>query len=209
MAVGHALVGQDGSPIKVPKGNPITIDGKLSDEEWKGAWRQEFNGGEIRLMQEGAHLLVGLKGLKDSWSHVYVSDGEDVYVLHASAALGAAIYRPSAGGLWQPIQTFKWEMRDPSQSSEASAARASYLSSHGWVANTGRMGNPGEFEFKLAGKFRQGGTMSLAVLLADNPKSPRFWPQTLADDCLKEELIFGQTPEGLKFKRESWAKIAW
>lgn len=207
---GALRAGQTETSIRVPKGNAITLDGKVTDEEWKPALRQELSGGgEVRLMHDGAYLLVGVKGTSQGLGHLYVSVGQDIYVLHASAALGAAIYRRDAGGVWQPAQTFKWEMRDQSQSAEALVARAAYLKSNGWVASTIGMGNPNELEFKLAGNFKQGDELTLAVVYGMPPGAPRFWPKTVADDCLKQQLIFGQTPPGLQFKPASWARVRW
>jgi len=197
-----------GQTIQIPKGVPVSIDGRFSVEEWKDAVRQELiGGGEVHFKQDGAYLYVCLRGSKQGWGHVYVTRGDTVYVLHASAALGTAIYHRSNGGVWQPVQEFSWTMRDTSLSREAVNAREKFLQSYGWVANTVRMGTPGMLEFKIARKFLNSETPLLAALFASEPKSPQFWPPTLKDDCLAEKLIFGTTPADLKFNREGWAKL--
>lgn len=203
-----SLASNEEQVIQVPKGNPITIDGKLGEDEWKGALRQELvGGGEVRLMHDGTHLLVGVKGMKDGLGHICISDGKDIYVLHASAALGTAIYHRDESDVWKLVQPFKFEMRDRSQSQEAVAARNAYLASNGWVATTFQMGNPGEIEFKLSTKFKQGEVMKLAVVFASPPSAGQYWPKAVSDDCLKQTLIFGPIPAELKFKPESWARV--
>jgi len=203
-----SLANHEEPSIQIPRGSPITLDGRVGDDEWNGALRQELSGGgEVRLMHDGAHLLVGVKGMKDGLVHICITDGKDIYVLHASAALGTAIYRRDESDVWQPVQPFTFGMRDKSQSQEAIAARASYQASHGWVATTFQMGNPGEVEFKLSAKFKQGQVMKLAVVFASPPSAGQCWPKAVSDDCLKQTLIFGQTPSNLRFTPETWARV--
>ena len=203
--VAGALADNSSQPVQVPKGSPPAVDGKISADEWRDAARQELiGGGELRLKHDGAHLYVGIRGLKPGWSHVYVTDGDAVHVLHASAALGTAIYRQGASGAWQPIQSFTWAMRGTSHTEEAIAA---FLEANGWYANNNRMGNPTEFEFKITRRFLKGDTPRLTVAFAADAKSPQYWPATISDDCLKQELLFGKTPPDLKFNMASWAKL--
>jgi hypothetical protein len=200
--------GAQGEPIRVPKGSSITLDGKLSAGEWADALPLNLTeGGKLLLKYDGAHLLVGMKGAKEGWGHLYVTDGKGVYVLHASAALGSVIYQQEQGHVWQPTNQFKWELRDRSLSEQAVAARASYLENNGWVASTSRMGEPGEVEFKVANRFKQGQEMSIAVAYITDPKKVQYWPQSLRDDCLKEELTTGRTPAALRFDLGTWARL--
>jgi len=196
--------------VRVPKGNSITLDGKLSAEEWKGALKQELKGGgEVWLMHDGNQLLVGLRAPAEGWGHLYLTLGKQVHVLHASAALGKAVYQPDEAGLWQPVQSFKWELRDQTQSNDALVTRAAYLEANGWIASTNRMGTPCELEFKVSARYRQGREMKLAVMCASDAKQPRFWPRTLSDDSLKETLVYGDTPAGLNFVPAQWAVLEW
>jgi len=179
----------------------------LSEEEWKNALKQEFvGGGELRLQHDGDFLYVGMHRSKAGLGHLYVTDGDTIFVHHASAALGTATYLQQ-GELWQPQQTFAWELRERTLTPEAEAKRTIYLKSKGWLANNMNMGTPGMLEFKIARRFLKGETVRLAVVFASNPRLPQYWPQTLADDCRKRELIFGTTPTDLKFNRENWAKL--
>lgn len=194
--------------IPIPKGVPIVIDGNCSSEEWQEALRQELaGGGEIFLKHDDTHLYLCLRGAKPGWGHIYLTHDDTIHVLHASAALGTAIYRRGNSEVWQPVQGFSWTMRDTTLSKEAQAARETFLESHGWVANTMMMGTPETLEFKIARKILNSDTFSCAALFASAPDSPQYWPQSLQDDCLAEDLVRGNTPAGLKFKRESWAKL--
>lgn len=197
-----------GKEVHVPKGKPVILDGQISDEEWKGAYKEELvGGGEIRLLQDGSDLYVGVKGLKEGWSHVYVTTGESIHVLHASAALGEATYRQEKPGLWQPVKSFSWSMRQRDQSEETARARGAFFTSNGWVANNNLMGSSVELEFKIGPKLLTGGDVRLAAVYAIDAKSPQYWPRTLADDSLKAELIYGNTPADLKFNQANWARL--
>jgi len=194
-------------PLQVPQANMVTIDGRLGEEEWKAALKQELvGGGELRLQHDGSFLYVGVRGMSHGWCHLYVTDGDTIFVHHVSAALGTTTYLQK-GELWQPQQKFVWELRDRGFTPQAEAARAAYLKSKGWLANNMNMGMPGIIEFKIARRFLKGEIVRLAVAFASDPAAPQYWPETLADDCRKRELISGSSPADLKFNRESWAKL--
>lgn len=195
-------------PVTVPPGGPIALDGVLGEAEWRAARAEPLTGGgTLFLMHDEAHLYVGLRGLAQGWSHVYLPDGGAVRVLHASAALGAARYGADGTERWQPEHPFSWSLRDTSLSAAAVAERAAFLDANGWVATTAYMGRPNEIEFKVSRSALEAGR--LAVVFASDAASPQFWPSTLGDDTLKEELIFGKTPEGLAFRVAEWAPFEW
>jgi hypothetical protein len=47
----------------------------------------------------------------------------------------------------------------------------------------------------------------VAIIYTADAKNPQFFPATLKDDTIKEDLIYGNTPKDLKFDRNGWAKI--
>ena len=50
----------DGLTIDVPRGNPPTLDGTLSSDEWSGAQKAELaGGGELLLVHDGSYLYLG------------------------------------------------------------------------------------------------------------------------------------------------------
>ena len=193
----------DSSITEVPRGSTVTIDGKMNEDEWKDALTQDLkNGGSIKLKHDGEFLQIGLQGGKTGLSHVYLTDGKDVFVLHASAALGMAVYRKE-GEVWNPTQKFKWELRDQSTNIEASS---SYLKANGWLASVSAM-TATDREYKVSVKFKEGDNFRLVAVYYNNPISPQFFPQTIADDTLKQQLLFGSEPTKLSFKTEQWATL--
>jgi hypothetical protein len=197
--------------VQMPTGKLVVLDGQISDEEWRGAYKQQLSGGgEISFQKDGSSLYVGVRGLKEGWSHVCVTAGERVYVLHASAALAEAIYEKDPAGVWRPIQGFDpatFALRQTDQSEETVKARKAFFDSHGWLANNNRMGSRTVIEFKLGPKFLKSEEVRLAVVYASDAKSPQYWPESLADDSIKEDLIFGKTPQDMKFNQASWGRL--
>lgn len=208
IAISSAVNSQtEKTALRVPHANAVTIDGKLREEEWKAALKQTLvGGGELRLQHDGEFLYVGIQSSKPGWAHVYVIDNDTIFVHHASAALGTTTYRQT-GESWQPRQKFVWTLRDTSFTPKVEAERAAYLKAQGWLANNMNTGSAGTLEFKIARRFLKRESVHLAFVFASNPASPQYWPETLADDCRKRELVFGSSPPDLKFNRESWAKL--
>lgn len=189
--------------IEIPKNKSITVDGKMNEEEWKDAWTQDLkNQGNIKISHDGECLQIGLNGEKNGLSHIYLTDGEDVFVLHASAALGMAVYRKE-GEVWQPVQKFKWELRDQSTNTETSSA---YFKTNGWLASVNSPPTT-EREYKITMKFKKGEEFQLAAVYVVNPLLPQFFPNLLADDTLKPKLLFGSEQPDLSFKFEQWARL--
>lgn len=187
----------------------FVIDGTLSESEWKDAKQIELTGGgEAFYKFVGDELFVGVRGAGDGWITVYSTDGNDVYALHASAALGTAVYK-NENGNWQNTQKFKYEARDASMSAEAVKMREEFYKTNGWTANVGRMGRPNEREFKISNKFLKDKKMKIVIVYSADTKpiSLQFFPKTLSDDTLNMELIIGNTPPNLKFDLENWAVI--
>lgn len=191
------------STVDVPKASPITVDGKVNEDEWKDSLTLDLKGGgQIKFKHEGEFLLIGVKGGKPGLSHVYLNDGKDIYVLHASGALGQAIYKKE-GESWQPAQKFNWELRDQTANSEGSS---NYLKTNKWLASIPSPSTTAR-EYKVAMKFRDGEVFRLAATFTNNPTSPQFFSSALADDTLKRELLIGSEPRNLNFKKEQWAVL--
>ncbi len=196
--------------LAVPVGPAIDLDGRIGAEEWQGALRQPLGvGGELFLRSDEHHLYLGLRGTEDGWSHVYLEDGEELVVRHASAALGSARYARDDLGLWQPLQAFpergEWALRDPGLTPERRAERQAFLAREGWVASNNTMGKR-ECELVLARK-GLGRRPRLAVVFVSDPAKPLAWPATLADACVQPALLAGTTPADLVFRPESWRRL--
>jgi len=193
--------------IKLTPGQTVVIDGKIEDAEWKGA--SSFpakNGGTVLFGYDGNYLLVGFRGPAQGWSHLYVNEGEDagVLVYHASAALGMTAYRPGKDGKWQFSNPFSWELRDRVINPEVQKKMDDYLAKNFWVANNNNTGNRNEIEFKIKPR---GALVRVGVVFAVGETGRYFFPETLSDDTIKEELVKGNTPPDLKFEPAQWATV--
>jgi hypothetical protein len=195
--------------IRVFEGGPATIDGKIEEAEWKDSSDFEMaNGGKVFLKHDGEFMYVGVRGVKAGWSHFYLRGGtNDVSVIHASAALGQSLYRLDQNRLWQPANEFQWELRDRTVTVETQKKMDDYLSKNRWVSSNNNMGNPGEIEFKVKTPTAANEPFYIALVYATNGVKNQYFPATLADDTLKQQLLSGNTPNDLKFTFDQWARI--
>jgi formylglycine-generating enzyme required for sulfatase activity len=193
-------------PISVPQGNPPTIDGTISSDEWSQAASEMFaEGSQLFLLQNGEFLYVGIRAGQPGMiaGNIYMLQGDEILVLHASAALGTAIYQKADSG-WQKIQDFTWRCRHASNSQAAQAERAEFLQEENWVAANGLMGTPHELEYQIkipAGDFR----LAAVYIQASPPYQKTPWPVGLTDDTILP------TPGGLPgmshFSPQQWVKL--
>lgn len=199
--------GTNAMPVTtIPRGNPPTLDGTLMPGEWDGARRETFaDGSELHLMQGEGYLYVGIRANTPGMivGNVFVNRGAQVAVLHASAALGTAVYERGRNN-WQMTRGFSWCCRDTGDGEAARAERAAFLEQEGWMAATSPMGAPEEMEYRIQ---LTGDTLRLAVtfIRASDPNVKIAWPASLHDDCVRP------TPSGfpaeLAFSPEQWATL--
>lgn len=182
------------------------MEGVLTDGEWADAVQQPLaGGGSVWLQHDGEAVWAAVEGVENGWAHLYLMHGDTVRVLHASAALGTAVY-VRAGDHWKPIQGFTWEVRDRSLSAEAQAARAAFLAREGWVASTMGMGSPDVIEFKLAPAFVETAD-ALAFVYASGPDALHHFPDPLTDATTLPALVRGETPDSLRFAVAQWQRV--
>jgi hypothetical protein len=193
-------------PIKVPLGDSPTIDGTHSSGEWGAAAVETFaDGSELLLMHADGYLYVGIRAINPGMiaANVFLQSGNEIIIMHSSAALGTAIYQRGEAD-WKQSQDYTWQCRSTSLSDAAQAERDEFLQQEGWVAANGRMGIPNELEYQLkipAGDFRLA-----AVYLKSSPPYDKIpWPAELTDDTIMP------TPGGLpvifNFSLEQWAVL--
>lgn len=231
LTAGSPLVATSAA-LQIPRGNAVTIDGKLDEVEWADAAREKLtDGAELRLKADAEFLYVGLRSGGLGWPQLYVWDDKVVRVLHASASLGTAIYSKADGKAWKLEQGFAQELRGAKADDPA---RAAFLSKHGWLANTVGtsvslirtgvvtrgsehdglqntvgVGDVGVGEFKIARRLFYESDLRLAVVFITLGRSLPSWPATLKDDCLKFELLPGIAPASLSFDPAQWAQLKW
>jgi hypothetical protein len=193
------------APLNVPPGNPPTIDGVLSPDEWAKAYRVELpGGGELLLLHDGSYLYLGLHAPARIVGSVFLDQGNQIQVLHSSAALGTALYEKGEGG-WQRMKEFVWSCRDTSESDQAQTERATHLREEGWLASNTMVGTPGEMEYQIA---IPANTLRLAVAFEQISDKTIFgWPENLGDDTRNKGLIGGDPPQKVQFSPEQWMTV--
>ncbi len=192
--------------ISVPQGKPPVIDGTLSPGEWEAAVVESFSdGSELFLMYSEGYLYLGVRANTPGMiaGNIFIDHGDEIAILHASAALGTARYQKEPDS-WHQIQDFSWRCRQTGVGGAAQAERDAFLVEEHWVAANSRMGAPNELEYRIE---VSEATLRLAVnfLRASDPNVKIPWPKGLDDDCTKPTP--GGLPEQLHFSLERWANI--
>ena len=146
----HAL-STDRSTIPVPQGESPVIDGTMSPGEWENAAVETFaDGSALLLMCSGGYLYLGIQATMPGMivGNVFVDRGDEVTILHSSAALGTALYQKGEAS-WQQTQGFVWRCRKTDDGEAAQAERDAFLKEEHWVASNSRMGSPNELEYQI------------------------------------------------------------
>jgi hypothetical protein len=190
-------------PIVVPQGSSPVIDGMLSSGEWDEAQVETFaDGSELLLMHADGYLYLGIRANTPGMiaGNVFVHGGDEITILHASAALGTAIYQKGEDS-WQQVQDFTWQCRNTGHSEAAQAERDAFLQQEGWVAANSRMGTPEELEYRVE---MPEDALRLAVnfIRASHQSEKIPWPADLEDDCVKPTP--GGLPGDLYFAPDQW-----
>ncbi|MCP4425932.1 MAG: hypothetical protein GY803_15675 [Chloroflexi bacterium] len=192
------------TPIPSPMpANPPIIDGILSLNEWETAETAALSdGGELFMMQDDNYLYLGMRSATEEMigANVFIADGDQVRILHTSAALGTAVYQQNSA-VWQQTQNFDWQCRNTGDGAAAQAQRAAYLQENGWLAANSRMGTPNELECQIV---LNGSSPRIAVSLfrSSAPDERVFWPPTLYDATIQPNP--GGLPDEMNFALEQW-----
>ena len=203
-----AIAGQAeiADPVVIPEGSVPIIDGTLSSDEWADALSIPLNK-DYTLFLKHSHgymyLAVQATTMGDP-SPLIVRDGK-VYVLHASAALGTAIYIQEEEA-WILTQGFTWQCRTPGFTTTAVAERTLFLEQEGWLGTIGYLGAPTEFEYKIL-LDEEPLRMLFLLLETTNPFQVLSWPlpQDIAASYLG--IITGPIPGEATFDLSSWAVL--
>jgi hypothetical protein len=192
------------TPTIMERAIPV-IDGTISPGEWQDA-RVEyfFEDSELFLMRSEDYWYIGIRAdTRDLIVvNIFIARGEDINILHASAALGTASYQKEADK-WLLTREFTWFCRDTSDSPEARAEREAFLMAEGWVATNSYIGNPNEMEFQVK---REEDALPLAVTFIVVPgNSPTFWPTGLQDATSRS---LDELPERINFTPDEWGVLS-
>jgi hypothetical protein len=192
--------------FSVPAGSTPAIDGTLAPGEWDAARVETFSdGSQLFLLYAEGSLYVGVRGVTPEMiaGNIFLERGGEVAVLHASAALGTAIYK-QAGETWQRTQDFSWRCRATDDGPTAVAESAEFFDAEHWLAANARRGTPNELEFRIE---TDEAVLRLAanIVRSSDPQAKPFWPATLDDDTTLPTP--GGYPDAMHFETGEWAAI--
>jgi hypothetical protein len=173
-----------------------------------------INGGDMTVRRDGSILHVSIVGPRAGLASLCVGDATQVRILHASAAVGDALFEKVNDG-WKLKHGFEWRLRDASQGLTADAASPpvpasandpeAYFAEKGWVANANRRGSgPRNFRIRLTDRTQYLGVTFLAM---GEPMTVSYWPATMNDDCKQMKIGQGHLPEVAQFKPETWTRL--
>jgi len=196
----------DADLISVPQGQPVAIDGEMSSGEWDGARVERFSdGSEILMVYSDGYLYLGIRSSTPEMigGNIFIDRTDEIAILHASAALGTAIYVKGTGS-WEQSQEFIWRCRKTGNGQAAQAERDAFLEEEQWAAANSRTGTPNELEYQIKVK---GDTVRLAanLLRSSDPGARIPWPSDLKDDCILPTP--GGLPDELHFAPDTWATV--
>ena len=189
--------------VAVPLGSAVELDGVISPGEWDQAAVYLYkDGSELLLMHADGYFYLAIRSADPRMivGNIYLQRGEEVSILHSSAALGTAKFSWQEG-TWVRVQNFTWRCRDIGFSDSAQAARAEFLLQDGWLAATSRMGTPNELEYQI-NLSENISAMAVNILQELNPNP---FPAGLADDCV--QAFPGGIPEEMSFSIEDWVRL--
>jgi hypothetical protein len=181
------------------------IDGALSPGEWDTAVLENLSdGSELFLMQDGDYLYLAVRSVMPEMigANVFIADGNQVRILHTSAALGTAVYQQN-DDTWQKTHDFDWQCRSTGDSTSAQAERAAYLLENGWLAANSRMGTPNELEYQIKLPSAPPYRIAVSVFRSSVPDERVIWPHSLTDATTRPNP--GGLPAEMDFALEQWA----
>lgn len=192
--------------VYVPKGaNAPIIDGTITPGEWEGATIETFvDGSELMLLHNEGYLYLAIQDATTEMivGNVFVNHGDEISILHTSAALGTAIYQEATDS-WQQGKVFEWCCRGTSDNPRAQTERDVFFQQEGWVSINSRVGTPNELEYQI--KIGDA-PIRLAVnylSVSSNPDdTKKTWPANLADDVSRPTP--GGLPAEMSFSPEQW-----
>jgi hypothetical protein len=191
----------------VPVGSAPLIDGTLAEGEWSDALSVRLSDeAELFLKHADGWLYLGIQATTMGVGSPLIVRGEEVLVLHASAALATAIYVRD-GDAWSLRQDFAWQCRSTGFSAAARAERARFLQENGWLGTIGFLGDPTQFEYQIAWGDEP---LTFLFLFADFTDTIHLlsWPIPTTDAARYEAVITASpTPLRMQFDIGPWAVL--
>ena len=152
LLVGGVLPAMGDGVLSVPAGIAPTLDGILSQEEWTDALELALSDDTTLYLKHCAGFLYfGVLAAPGAEvvGNTYVARERTVEILHASYALGSALYRFEADR-WMLEKPFVWSCRIRAFSDAAIAEREAFLEANGWLATVVNLGVSEQMEYQIA-----------------------------------------------------------
>lgn len=207
---------QNAGALAPPIGPAPTLDGAIGDDEWAGALRIERDGHTLFLMRDGGRVSVGVRSPAEFViTTICIRDGDRVRIVHASAALGEAVYRRD-GDSWAQESTPDAWARFGHDRAAWPGLQQSFFADHGWTGSHANMGAATDTELAVALEALvddAGEPLPFAIVLyepARNAADSRVLltlPADLSDDAISHGINAGFWPETASFATESWTMI--
>lgn len=191
---------------EIPEDQHPVIDGVIGDQEWQGAKVDYFaDGSEIFLIVSGNDLFLAVRaaGAGMIAGNVFISSGDQVAVLHTSAALGTAFYQQE-GDLYRKVKDFEWCCRSRIDDQAALAAREAFYAQDGWLGVNSFLGNQNELEYKITLE-EQSERLAVNYVLADGSGEKLAWPVSLQDGVAQPTSE--GFPDLMGFNLEAWLPV--
>ena len=151
-----------------------------------------FRGAFLRF--SGLRGPVALEGGELGAVNLAIAIGDEIWILHSSAALGSALYTRDES-TWSLAHEFSWCCR----STDDDAGRQALLEGEGWQANIGFAGDVGVVEYEVVRPWV--GALA-AVSYQTETSDPGYWPTDLSGDA--ETELIGPWPEAEEFHLDEW-----
>jgi hypothetical protein len=161
-------------------------------------------GGDVTVREQRGTLHVTVTGPRAGLASLCVGDERTVRILHASAAVGEAMYERS-GDTWVLKSKFAFRLRETRTGSPTEQERDDYFSAMGWVANASRTGDvKREFRIRVSDAVQ---FLGVTFFTTSEPMAVSHWPASMDDECKAVSVAQGYLPETAQFHPTTWHRV--
>lgn len=190
--------GVEDEAVSVPVMAAPVLDNRVDAREWATAKRIELPGqGKVLLGGDRETLYFAVEEMPSTrfgFSCIFVKTADHILILHASAQLGSATYRPQ-NGVWQPDHPkYVWKKAELMWREEQWRAGVNPEGSQEFAVSRDLLGD----QPTIALGYIYGGQKGVAAV---------GWPAALDDGTRNIKLLSGYNPADLSFATDGWARL--
>lgn len=200
-----ACQGKNGYPDLEPGADPV-IDGQIKAGEWGEAMVFPFDDdSQLFLLVKGEYLFLAIRAAGEGMisGNVFLAEGEQISVLHTSAALGTAVYQGD-GDQFDKTKDFDWCCRSRIDNQVSLAEREEFLQAEGWMGANSFLGAEKDLEYMIPLP-EEGGMLAVNFIYVDGDLEKQTWPVGLADGVAQN--MAGGFPDTLEFSVGNWISL--